>query len=251
MRPRACPAHSICSTCTTANHDFRQDSGLFAVVTGMEHSRTSILSEFLMNVPHLYGAIECGILLAKRKPSSFRKVQPFYKWMKRPVSTTTHWGLTDKQRNTPNEQSWNIIDKTPRYIYKLSKIIQWAPGVPIIISQKDEADQLKSFLKRTSATKARQRIHEAADGLATAQAKFPHHPIIIVNMTALQSNPDAVMTQTLAALGLELDPSYKSNEAFNAKGQGLGRCVVPPFEESAVKDMSVVFYLVLLVDMSS
>ena len=214
--------------CSTAGNDFRQASGVFAIVTGLENSGTSVLSEFLMSVSHLYGGFECGLLLAK-KPRQFRRIQPFFEWMIGHVSTTLHWGLTQEERDhmvqapclaemyrrlrqqsplfsvPPNEHSW-IIDKTPAYIYHLTDVITRAPGVPILISQKDDAQQFASFVKRTTAADARQRMRRAADSLAHARATFPHHPILLVNMTALQANPDAVMTQTLAALGLSWEP---------------------------------------------
>ena len=59
---------------TRNRHGF---SALRAIVTGLEHSGTTVFSKILFNVPCIIGAWETGLLLAKT-PRDIRRVQP---WM--------------------------------------------------------------------------------------------------------------------------------------------------------------------------
>ena len=46
------------------DYDFRKKSGIFCIITGIEHSGTTMVSSLLMNAPNVYGAFELGLLLA-------------------------------------------------------------------------------------------------------------------------------------------------------------------------------------------
>jgi len=61
-------------TCVKAKEDFRDASKLFAIVTGLWHSGTTMLSELVMSAPGVYGGFECGILCEK-KPADFVKAK--------------------------------------------------------------------------------------------------------------------------------------------------------------------------------
>lgn len=218
--------------------------------SGMEHSGTTIISEFIMSVPNLFGAFESGFLL-DQSPSTFSQRRTFYNWSIRPVTRSLHWGLTTSQRDyvtqatcfaemyrrvhalsplmqPPNDKSW-IIDKTPSYIYNLTHIIEKTPRVPVVVTVKDRADQLQSLMKRGVQRKgAMSRISAGEEALRQAQAKFPER-IIVVNMTDLQRGPDAVMRDLFDQLHLTWRTAYMTMESLNRKGRHLGRCQVPAF----------------------
>ena len=73
--------------------EFQRVSGLGVIVTGMENSGTTILSDLLKCGPGLMGAFECGLLLAS-KPGTFKHISPFYNWMTFPFP---QWALRRDQ----------------------------------------------------------------------------------------------------------------------------------------------------------
>lgn len=56
------------------------DASLSVIVTGFENSGTTVLSQLIMSSPHIFGAFECGLLLAC-SPREFTRVQPFHNWL--------------------------------------------------------------------------------------------------------------------------------------------------------------------------
>jgi len=61
---------------TRDRHGF---SALRAIVTGLEHTGTTVLSMMLFNAPCVIGAWETGFLLANT-PGDIRKVLPWLRW---------------------------------------------------------------------------------------------------------------------------------------------------------------------------
>lgn len=243
-------------TCALARTNFGHASGLYVIVTGMEHSGTTLVSELLMSAPGLFGAFEGGFLLDD-SPARFYKRGTFYKWSVQPVTSSLHWGLTKQQRDgyvtkatcfaemyrrvhdtsplfgigTTQSSSW-MVDKTPSYIYNLTRILQITPGVPVVVTVKDDAAQLHSLVKRGVRRKgAVSRLHAGQHALQAALASPQYaHRIHVVNMTRLYADPNEVMAQLFDNLQLSpWNPDYLSMEALNAKGAPLGRCLVPPF----------------------
>ena len=150
--------------------DFRKKSGLFCIITGIEHSGTTMTSTLVMNAPNLYGAVELGLMLSET-PGGFRDVNPnfFYNIMTLPVNNH-FWGLTNNQREELLEakchaeqyslllrkyspiydvhnSSW-IVDKTPAYYRTLYSIMQRTPKVPVIVTQKTDESIVRSLQKR-------------------------------------------------------------------------------------------------------
>ena len=74
-----------CAGIARGEHDWCGANGtrrspLFAIVTGLEHSGTTVLSRLIMNAPGVFGGFECGLLLAAT-PAAFRRTHPWYQWM--------------------------------------------------------------------------------------------------------------------------------------------------------------------------
>ena len=233
--------------------DFRKNSGLFCIITGIEHSGTTMTSSLVMNAPHLYGAFESGLLLSET-PGEFRDVKPhfFYEAISAPVKNH-FWGLTNNQREELLEakchaeqynllrkyspiydvhnSSW-IVDKTPGYYHNLYSIMQRTPKVPVIVTQKDDTSVIRSLQKRgASKLNIEQRLTDFHRELELSKKHFPER-IFIMNHTAFTEDPDGVMAELFKFLGLQWDTSYLTNDAFNQKGILLGRPPVPGFNRT-------------------
>ena len=123
-----------------------------------------------------------------------------------------------------------LLDKTPRYIYYLDDILRRAPGVPVIVTMKDERSQLESWAKRgvkdnTHSKYATERYNTAIAGLERGLAAFPDR-ILVVNHTDVLDNTDAVLTKIFdfvgPAVGGPWRPEYKSLDAYKIKCQNAG-----------------------------
>jgi len=242
---------TLCDFVTPQN--FRKISGLFAIVTGWEHSGTTIVSELIMNAPTLYGGVECGMLCAK-EPADFLKnhCRPFNGWMLLPHV----WNLTIAQRGyvtqapcfaemyhrlrqsstiyqfPTNKKAW-ILDKTPRYIRDLERIMDYTPSVPVIVTQKSFADHNRSLRKRGHRYSLK--VHQQRGlSLKHVQKKYPHR-IHVVNVTEFYRDPNLVMDEAFQFLGLSWNPAYLKMDALNAK-HPPGFPSRLPFDDQAVRN---------------
>lgn len=138
------------------------------VVTGIEHSGTTLMSTLLRQAPGLDCGFECGLLLAST-PQEFRFVEPWYGWMKEPVEDY-QWGMAvDDLAQVCSSRSWmeayqkilelspvftgqgpqQIIDKTPRYLQHLDTVLSKIPPViPCFVVEKRVENLWKSHRKR-------------------------------------------------------------------------------------------------------
>lgn len=239
--------------CDTARQNFQTASRLFGIVTGSEHSGTTIVSQLIMSAPGVYGGVECGMLLAS-EPFKFKRMRPFYNWMKGNESDRM-WNLNSDQQASllnstchaemyirlrkysslfsrpPNDKSW-ILDKTPRYVFNLVDIMDRTPGVPVVATQKSHADQVMSLMKRKhSILKAEGRATQADANLRAALEKYPDR-LFIVNMTTFYLDIHTVMGQVFDFLNLTWQPEYLTMEALNSKSMPGARQTLP-FDFSA------------------
>jgi hypothetical protein len=65
------------ATLTKASLDAKNNGGLVAIVTGLEHSGTTLMGRLLNNAPCVIGAYETGFLLAET-PRDIDGVHPWY-----------------------------------------------------------------------------------------------------------------------------------------------------------------------------
>lgn len=215
--------------------EFTRQSGLFAIVTGMEHSGTTILSRLLECDPSLMAAFECGLLLAET-PSEMTQVKPFYEWLYMPVRSF-HWGVPqDEMPGLMEAKSHSemyqflrshspimsngelLVDKTPRYVYSLPTILARAPDVPVIIMRKSHEVQRLSYLKRhVPTTEFERRFSLANASVAEAQRLYPDRRMLVVDYEELMASPGIVMTRVFAFLGLEWKDQYLTLDALNEK----------------------------------
>lgn len=251
--------------CEVAKTDFRKASKLFAIVTGMMHSGTSILSQLLMSAPDVYGAAECGLLEAKT-PSDFVNIDPFYDWV---VGTDAggHWALDEGSRDkivnarcdaemyatlrtySPlyhygmNKDSM-ILDKTPGYMLHLVDVMDRTPGVPIVVTQMTEEDTRKALDKRYSnnpdlMARVLRQIQKNEEQLKLSLAKYPDR-IHITNTSRWYEDPDEVLQSTYDFLGIEWKSEYLTMDAVNAK-RVPGSVKTVPFTKERNSKISVVY----------
>ena len=141
--------------------DLRQalKQSLFAIVTGLEGSGTTVLSSLIKNAPGVFGGFECGFLLAP-EPSAFNAscCHPWDEWIQE--GGDHMWNVSAKGlkriraadgfanmyarlilesptlKAIPNVR---VLDKTPRYAYNLPAVLRKAPGVPCVVSVRGNA----------------------------------------------------------------------------------------------------------------
>lgn len=124
--------------CEEAKTNFTEASKLFVIVTGYEHSGTTMLAQLIKSDPGLFGGFECGLLLDKKYLLNDTQI-PFYDWLTWDIHNDL-WGLTSESRDlvvndarcdaemfarlhqysplfhySPNKDSM-IVDKTPAYL---------------------------------------------------------------------------------------------------------------------------------------
>lgn len=141
------------------------------IITGIEHSGTTLLANIIKQVPSIASGFECGFLLAER-PADFRKIDPWYEWMQEPDSDG-HWGIanSDLERicdSTTWEEAYKnliryspvfdqksfqqVCDKTPRYLIHLDRVLDKIPRcIPCLVIEKEVENLWKSYKKRNVA----------------------------------------------------------------------------------------------------
>ena len=142
---------------------------LLGIVTGMEHSGTTLLSQIINSHPDVFSGFEMGVLLKKQK---FEEIKPFNNWLK---GGHFEWGLPNdynideldteqtyeyiyKNKGTKGgsvqeliRKSKFILDKTPQYIYNLNELYTKIPNtIPFFIILKPYTDILFSYYKRNA-----------------------------------------------------------------------------------------------------
>ena len=139
------------------------DASLSVIVTGFENSGTTVLSQLIMSSPHIFGAFECGLLLAC-SPREFTRVQPFHNWLPQRWRLPGRDAAAQIDKAACHQHAYSILlnqslclqrvgaksllDKTPAYVYVLDEVMRSTPGVPVVVAQKSQASQLHSWAKR-------------------------------------------------------------------------------------------------------
>ncbi|MEM5515320.1 sulfotransferase [Henriciella sp. AS95] len=136
---------------------------LKAIICGMEHSGTTLLSDLLRQTGKLESGFECGVLMAS-SPREFPDLDPFYGFME------DGWQISpDALQACCDTDSFDefysrlassagvvpeglgIFDKTPRYIAELSDVLARSEA-PVIMIHKDPLASVFSDFKRANTT---------------------------------------------------------------------------------------------------
>lgn len=135
---------------------------LSAVICGMEHSGTTLVSDLLRQTGSLESGFECGVLMAK-SPRQFPAIQPFYDHM------CEGWNITDEQlvaccdndtfpafyrclasASPLIRDDQKLFDKTPRYVAEIETVMAHCDA-PIICVNKDPRATVFSDYRRSGA----------------------------------------------------------------------------------------------------
>lgn len=132
---------------------------LKAVICGMEHSGTTLLSDLLRQTGTLESGFECGVLMTS-SPRAFPELDPFYGFMKEgwdiSEDALAHCCDTDsfdefydrlKAASSLIEPSMDLFDKTPRYVAELPQVMAHTDA-PILVIHKDPRASVYSDYKR-------------------------------------------------------------------------------------------------------
>ena len=231
------PARDICEEAKT---NFRKASKLSVIVSGYQHSGTTMLAQLIKSDPSLYGGYECGLLLDKENLLNNKRI-PFYDWLTWELRNDL-WGLNSESQDlvvnnarcdaemyarlhqyspifhyTPNKNS-GIVDKTPAYLGRgLVKVMDRTPGVPVVITTRTEEKLITSYKKRGYSDKYIQaKVRLNSMELEQATNKYPDR-IYLADTTRWTEEPNKVMEGVFDFLGLEWRPEYLTMNALNAK----------------------------------
>ena len=205
------------------------------VITGIEHSGTTLLSSLIKQNSLLAGGFECGFLLADR-PHDFKNVLPWYEWMQEPV-TVHQWGVSaEHMERICSANSWEqayrrllkyspvfdrdgtqqIFDKTARYMICLDDVLDKLPDyIPCIVIEKDVEDLWRSHKKR-NATLEDFCLHfeRYYNGLRRAVKKHGEK-IHRVNYEVLCNNLPEQLKDIFSIIDLEFKDEYVSSRHSN------------------------------------
>ena len=218
---------------------------LRAIVTGLEHSGTTLTGSLLYNAPCVIGAFETGFLLADN-PTEIENVKPWFGWnnasnnildinyrlhpqdvaiMKKATNHMEMYNILRHRSylfNTINDdpscsKPTQMIDKTPLYIYPahFEKIISKTriDNVPIIVTKKNYTKLKESWDRRDSNPpkpyKTFRQFYDATfNNVCLMMSKYPTRPILIINEEELMSTPAIVMERVFTFLGLSWKDEY-------------------------------------------
>ncbi len=225
-------------------HDAAQweSMGLRAIVTGIEHSGTTLTGALLYNAPCVIGAFETGFLLATT-PQTFDMVQPWFRWnnasndvldlnyrlhpddVAAMKSASNFMDMYDVLRrrsylfNDLNDggnctKPYQMVDKTPLYVYpnNFETILKRTPGVPVIVTKKNYEKLKESWDRRNSTppkpyTSFQNFYHATFNNVCKMMDKYPNR-IIIIQEEELMSNPNTVMKLVFDHVGLVWKSEY-------------------------------------------
>lgn len=201
------------------------------IVTGMEHSGTTVVSQLLNAHPRVAAGVECGLLL--REPKEFDQSKPFWDWL---LDSGWGWGLLPAQRAqllqvaTYDEaytllnrykgsahsgelreifrSSDLIFDKTPAYVYHLPAIAKKVDA-PIIVTLKAPAEAWLSAQKHGLSLPIFLHNYVVSTRAAAATPRA-----MIVFQRQIDEDMDAVMQDIAQYIGL---PGDYSMDAYNRR----------------------------------
>lgn len=200
------------------------DKTLLCVITGMEQSGTTYLSKLLAADPDIMCGFECGLLLDDVR--RFCDVQPWYDWMQQ-TTAIGHWGILPEnmaavcaapsydeaygrikryagdigppQVKRCFQQARYLIDKTPRYVYRLDRIMAKVDA-PFIVIRKKAAAQYLSHKKRDTALPSFLPYHHrSAMAVKRAAAAYPER-LLVISYEGLRADEQATLKSIYAFL---------------------------------------------------
>lgn len=198
------------------------------IICGMEHTGTTLISDLFRQVPGLDSGFECGVLL-RENPVDFQTLEPFADNM------TRGWGITREQLSeccdvedhtefydrlvncatVLPEGTTAIFDKTPRYLYALTAVLERSTA-PVVISFKDPKAIVCSDFKRAKVDDFDawydDYMPKKRGYLKTCYKEFvankDHERVVTIGLEDLAMNSRATMERMFAHVGEEFRLDY-------------------------------------------
>ncbi len=209
-------------------------AGLRAIVVGLEHSGTTIVSQVMLNAPCAIGASETGFLIAD-SPADIGEAYPWVDWNQVPddyfmyrlkprdieamkkakdfpdmIDILRHRSpLFNKLSDEPYcHKPYQMIDKTPKYIYPehFAKVLEKTPGVRVVVLKKPFGNQLRSWARRGHVL-SWEFYNNTFVNVEKMMEKYPNR-IMIVDYDKFKREPESVMQEVFEFTGLSWDPDY-------------------------------------------
>lgn len=236
-------------------------SAIKAIVTGLEHSGTTLTGFLLNNAPCVMGAFETGWLLADT-PAEIETLDPWIVWHN---ATGTNFDVPDQMYNLANEHLHEmkqardfddlydilrrtshifnnmidaeycpkpslVIDKAPRYVYPeyFEKILIKTPNTPVIVLKK-EYDILKKSWARRGDILDEEFYNATFDNVSEMMKKYPGR-IILIDYIEMMKDPSSVMKDVFSFVGLVWDETYLRMENLKRKYGRYGPSMQEEFD---------------------
>lgn len=131
---------------------------LVAIICGFEKSGTTVLNEILRRHPRLDSGHEVGVLMAST-PREFKHVHRLYAFFQNSWKLTREqtlhccdtdgWGTFYQRARDASpvitDKSTLIFDKTPRYMMRLSEVMEKVPELPCVVNVRDPRALMHSW----------------------------------------------------------------------------------------------------------
>jgi len=237
---------------TTNRHGF---SALRAIVTGLQHSGTTVTSKMLYNAPCVIGAGETGFLAAET-PADIRKLKPYMKWHMNMTKETWYMlepsdvdAMTDAKDfpqmldvlrekshifNKLIDEPWcdkpyQMIDKTPRYVRPeiFERILNMTHGarVPVVVLKKSYKSLKASWAKRGKRGMTTHKYYHTYRNVERMIRKYPNR-IMVVNWDDMLLDVESVMQEVFHFAGLEWRTEYLKMTNLKKKFANYGNDVL-------------------------
>lgn len=208
------------------------------VVTGIEHSGTTLLSTLLQQDRSLNCGFECGFLLAD-SPRAFKHVHPWYEWMQEPISAKM-WGLSAGQlERICGSKTWQeayrklikfspvfdkkhfqqVCDKTPRYLCCLDTVLDKLPDfIPCLVIEKNVESLWRSHRRRNINLEEFSEVYlKYNNGLRRALQRHGSR-IHQISYEALCNNLYEQLSYIFSIVDLPFRPEYASKKTNRIQG---------------------------------
>ena len=195
----------------------RAVSPVVGIVTGVQHTGSTVMAWLIKNLPEAFSGFECGFLVGE-SPAAFEGSY-WAQRMEHPTNFMHMWNVSaagmrrlydapcfvDMYERLLEVDGYlrampaaRVLDKTPEYVHRLPAVLKRAPGVPCVVMTKHNA---------------RTKSHEAALRDSTLRPR-----IFEVKYEDFVREPMAVMRRVVRFLKLD-ENSW--TEAFLRNGTGL------------------------------
>lgn len=242
-----------------------KNNSLLAIICGHERGGTTLVSEILKQHSDIEGGFEGGILLG-RKPKDFLSIEPYYTNFKR------GWGLVDndlmyicssdnwydvynrlhERYNINNKNiklNYRLIDKTPKYMSVLNRVLNNIPDTPCICVLRDPRAVIYSWMKheklnvnddklRLWVIKLSKRYRAYVKGLVEANAQHGSR-ILLIKYENIVFNSEQEFKKIFNYLELEFDKKYLDFSSIwpNVYGRHVSPDYVHEFKHNLTNDV--------------